>query len=346
MRVTANDESTQRHGLLAAAQHGDEDAFRDLVQPWRAELHAHCYRMLASADEAEDVVQEALLRAWRGLPRFEGRSAVGSWLYRIATNACLDAIQRRSRRVLPADGAPGRPPVAGEEPPERWIEPYPDAVLEAGRAAPEARYERRESVELAFVAALQHLPPTQRAALLLRDVLGLSAAEAAATLHTTTTAVNSALQHARRRLEQRLPERSQQATLRSLGDRKLRDLVTRYADALEEGDVAAMVALLTEDATWSMPPSARCYRGREEIVAFLVAEPFALDWRRLPTRANGQPALGWYRRDEQRGAHVAEVLEVLTLRGARISAVTAFIDRAAFARFALPDELPDEEEAP
>jgi RNA polymerase sigma-70 factor (ECF subfamily) len=280
--------------------------------------------MLGSVHDAEDALQDALLRAWRGLARFAGRSSLRSWLYRIATNACLDVVARRPKRVLPIDCEPLEESV--------WIEPYPDA--------PEASYEQREGVELALIAALQHLPPNQRAALILREVLGFSAREAAAALDTTVASVNSALRRARQGVRERLPEQSQQATLRALGDERLRALVERYADALERADVDAVVALLTEDATWSMPPHASWYRGHESIAAFLLDGPFTVRWRHVATRANGQPAVGCYSWDEARGAYVASVLDVLTLRGERIAAVTAFLDPGVFPRFGLPPELP------
>jgi RNA polymerase sigma-70 factor (ECF subfamily) len=328
--------------LLAAAQAGNEDAFRALVDPWVGELEAHCYRMLASAHDAEDVLQEVLLRAWRGLGRFEGRSSLRVWLYRIATNACLNALERHPRRVPASEGAAeqNRSRELRDVAPA-WIEPFADEVVGVpdGRANPEARFELRESVELAFVAALQHLSPNQRAVLILREVLGFSAREIADILGATTAAVNSALQHARERIDKRLPDRSQQATSRALGDRRLEQLVTRYSRALERGDVESMISMLTEDATWSMPPTPRRYTGHEAIIAFLVAEPFTLRWRHIPTRANGQPAIGWYRHDPETDRYLAEVLEVLTLRGSKISAVTAFIGATPFPRFGLPPAL-------
>src|SRR6266571_6071827 len=239
--------SPQERQLLAAARGGDEDAYRRLVEPRHAELHAHCYRMLGSVHDAEDALQDALLRAWRGMSRFEGRSSLRSWLYRIATNTCLDVIARRPKRVLPVDYGPAADPHDGPGEPiveSIWVEPYPDEKLglEDGFAAPEARYEQRESVELAFIAALQHLPATQRAVLILREVLGFSAREVAESLETTVASVNSALQRARKSVDERLPDSSQQATLRSLGDQKLRELVGRYVDAWEQGDVDAVVA--------------------------------------------------------------------------------------------------------
>src|ERR671933_30196 len=228
--------------VLEAARGGDESAYARLVEPYRPELHAHCYRMLGSVHDAEDAMQEAMLRAWRGLPRFEGRSSLRSWLYTIATNACLNAIAKRPKRVLPIDYAPASDPHTppGEPVVESvFVEPYPDELLgiEDGYAAPEASYEQREAVELAFVAALQHLPPNQRAVLILREVLGFSAQETAETLDTTTASVNSALQRARATIEERTPEQSQQATLRQLGDDQLQEIVERYIEAWERNDV-------------------------------------------------------------------------------------------------------------
>jgi RNA polymerase sigma-70 factor, ECF subfamily len=319
--------------LLDAARGGDHDAYRALVEPHRAELHAHCYRMLGSVHDAEDALQEALLRAWRGLPRFEGRSSTRSWLYKIATNTSLRLIERRPKRVLPADREP-----TDEDP--LWIEPYSDAELTDGHAAPEARYEQRESVELAFIAALQHLPARQRAALILREVLGFSAQEAAETLDTTVPSINSALQRARRTLDERLPERSQQTTLRALGDERTREIVERYADALERADVDAVLAMLADDATWSMPPIPEWYRGHEAIAAFLRDGPFKVQWRHRQARVNGQLAVGCYILDEETGRYEAHVVDVLTLDGTTIAAVTAFVDRSVFARFGLPGALP------
>jgi RNA polymerase sigma-70 factor, ECF subfamily len=319
-----------------------EDDFRRLVEPHRAELHAHCYRMLGSVHDAEDALQDALLRAWRGLGRFEGRSSLRAWLYRIATNAALDVIARRPRRVLPVDLGPATDPSDDRPPPAEsvWIEAYPDALLADGRAAPDARYERRESVEIAFIAAVQHLPATQRAVLLLRDVLGFSAREVAETLDTTVDAANSALARARRSLGQRLPDRSQQATLRALGDDGVRAVVERYVDALDRGDVPGLVAMLTEDASWSMPPQPAWYQGLEAITEFLETGPMPLRWRHRVTHANGQPAVGCYLWDEARGDHRGWVIDVLTLDGPRIAAVTSFIGHEPFARFGLPAALP------
>jgi RNA polymerase sigma-70 factor (ECF subfamily) len=345
MSATSRTTAPREREQLAAARRGDEDAFGALVAPFRRELHAHCYRMLGSVHDAEDALQEALLRAWRGLPRFEGRSSLRSWLYTIATNTCLNAIARRPKRVLPIDYGPANDFGDGACRPlteSAWLEPYPDAELDLpdGRAAPEARYEQRESVELAFVAALQHLPARQRAALILREVLGFSAREVAESLDTTTASVNSALQRARRAVDERLPEQSQQVTLRALGDDRLRGVVDDYMDALDRGDVDRVVALLTEDATWSMPPFPAWYRGREAITAFLVAGPMTEAWRHLPTRANGQPAIGCYSWDAERKVYAARVLDVLTLEGGRIAAITSFVDDEVLTRFGLPATLP------
>jgi RNA polymerase sigma-70 factor (ECF subfamily) len=332
--------------LLAAARRGDEDAFAQLVEPHRAELLAHCYRMLASLPDAEDALQETLLRAWRGLPGFEGRSSVRSWLYRIATNVCLKAIERRPKRVLPADygpasSAPSRPAAPAVE--AGWIEPFPDEAygVEDGRASPEARYERRESIELAFTAALQHLPARQRAVLILRDVIGLSAGEVAEALDSTPASVYSALQRAHKGVDERLPAQSQQATLRALGDERLRVLVESHVDAWERGDVASLVSLLTDDVTLTMPPIPTWFRGREAVASFLAAWPLAhrRSWRMIPVRASGQIAFGAYSRDPERGVFRAHVIEVITVRGDRISEIAAFMAPESFASFGLPAEI-------
>jgi RNA polymerase sigma-70 factor, ECF subfamily len=356
--------------LLAAARSGDEGAFQRLVEPHRRELHAHCYRMLGSVHDTEDALQEVLLRAWRGLSRFEGRSSLRSWLYRIATNASLDAIERRPKRVLPIEFPPADPAGGPGEPllETVWIEPYPDEAMgvAGGLASPEARYEQRESVELAFIAALQHLPATQRAVLILRDVLGFSARETAETLETSTASANSALQRARATLEQKLPERSQQETLRALGDDGVREVVERYLDAWERQDVEAVVSMLSADAAFAMPPLRDWFRGHEAIAAFLAGWPLSGDWRwrALRVRANGQEALAFYSWDPEAGAYERFALNVLTLRGGEIAEVDAFLTRTtedpdrevlarlpeqrfdprrvelAFERLGLPEQLP------
>jgi RNA polymerase sigma-70 factor (ECF subfamily) len=322
----------------------DERAYDQRVEPYRAELRAHCYRMLGSAQDADDALQETLLRAWRALPQFEGRSSPRSWLYTIATNVCLRAIERRGKLVLPAgQGLPGNP---HEETAPRivepvWIDPYPDEELGDGLAGPDAVYEQRESVELAFIAALQHLTARQRAVLILRDVLGFSAREAADVLDATPASIDSALQRARKTVDARLPERSQQATLRTLGDEALHRLVERFVAAWERADIDAVVAMLADGAVLSMPPVPTWFRGREAIAAFLARKPLAGGARRrlVPTRANGQPAFGVYRWDREQGAFAASEIIVLALDGDRIAAITAFLTAEPFERFGLPATL-------
>jgi RNA polymerase sigma-70 factor, ECF subfamily len=348
--------SGPQSGLLEAARGGDEKAFEALVEPYRKALHAHCYRMLGSVHDADDALQDALLRAWRGLSNFRGRSSLRSWLYRITTNACLDVISRRPQRVLPTERqAPADPHQDLDDAVDKpvWIEPYADEQLglEEGLAAPEARYEQREAVELAFIVALQHLPGTQRAALILRDVLGFTAREVAEQLDTTVPSVNGALRRARGAVEERLPERSQQAALRALGDNGIKEIVERYVDAWERGDVEAILALLAEDARYAMPPLPVWYRGRDAISIYLRRSALTVRWRVLPVRANGQLAFACYGWEEEKGVYTALSLDVLTLVGSEATQVSAFVapytrgparERYAadvFGRFGLPDRL-------
>jgi RNA polymerase sigma-70 factor (ECF subfamily) len=333
---------------LEAAQRGDNDAFGRLAGHYRGELHAHCYRMLGSNVDAEDALQETLLRAWRALPRFEGRSSIRSWLYKIATNACLRAIERRPRRVLPVDYGPASDPHDGLAEPVTeavWLEPYPDQPLGLGNgpASPEARYEQREGVELAFIAALQHLPARQRAVLILRDVLGFSARETATVLDTTPVSVDSALQRAHKTVDQRLPEQSQQATLRSLRDDALRQVVQRYVTAWERNDVDAVVAMLADDAKLAMPPVPAWYRGREQVAIYLSGGPLSgtTRWHLIPARANGQVAFGLYAWHDKTQAFMPRAIDVLTLRGRQICEITAFLTPDAFRGFDLPPILPE-----
>ena len=339
--------------LLDTARAGDETAFARLIEPYRSQLHAHCYRMLGSVHDAEDAMQEVSLRAWRALDRFEGRSSLKSWLYTIATNTCLNQIEKRPKRVLPVDYAPAADPHGGPGEPvveSVWVEPYPDELIgvDDDIAGPEARYEQRESVELAFVAALQVLPANQRAVLILREVLGFSAQEVADSLDTTVASVNSALQRARKSVEERAPEQSQQATLRELGDERLSEIVERYMAAWESNDVDTVMELLAEDASFAMPPLASWFGGEESIRIFLEGWPMSGAWRWRPilTRANGQPALAFYIWDEDERAYMPFALNVLTFRGEKISDVTAFVTRAtdipagdSYARW--PDESVD-----
>jgi RNA polymerase sigma-70 factor, ECF subfamily len=331
-----NRSDVEERQLLEAARGGDEGAYQRLIESYQGELHAHCYRMLGSVHDAEDALQDAMLRAWRAMSKFEGRSSLRSWLYKIATNTCLDVIAKRPKRVVPVDYGPATDPHDGPGMPlseSAWVEPYPDETLgvEDGYAAPEARYEQREAVELAFIAALQHLPASQRAVLILREVLGFSAKEAAETLETTTASVNSALQRARATVDERLPEQSQQETLRSVGDDEIREVVESYVDAWDRGDVEAVVSMLTEDASFSMPPMRTWYRGRDGIATWLRRSPLSGDfrWRPLLTQANGQPTLAFYSWDENEQSYVPFALNVLTFEGSQIKDVTAFIVRSS-----------------
>ncbi|WP_436760174.1 sigma-70 family RNA polymerase sigma factor [Streptosporangium sp. V21-05] len=323
-----------RARLLDAARRGDSDAFGHLVDPFRGELHAHCYRMLGSVHDAEDALQEALVRAWRGLERFEDRGSIRSWLYKIATNRCLTLIERRGRRELPTDFRPGAAPLAETS----WIEPYPDE-----RPGPEARYMAREGMELAFVAALQHLSARQRAVLVLREVLGFSAREVADLMETTVASVNSALQRARKTLGTRLPGTGgpRSSDEEGLDEEGLRELADRYATAWEAGDVEAIVAMLTDDARYAMPPLPEWYGGHEEIRAFLVEGPLTYRWRFLPAYANGQLAFGTYAWDEDRKVYVALGLDLLAPRGTRIAEVVSFLTPEIFPAFGLPTEIAD-----
>jgi RNA polymerase sigma-70 factor (TIGR02960 family) len=310
--------------LLHAARSGDSAAFEQLVAPYRGELQAHCYRMLGSLHDAEDAVQDSLLRAWRSVASLDERGFVRAWLYKIATNRCLTALERRSRRELPVDLPPGM--SAAEI---SWLEPYPDT-------SPEARYLARESVELAFVAALQHLSPIQRAALILRDVLGFTAAEVAEQLDTSTASVNSALQRARTKVDSSTPD--QRTVLRELGDHAVAAIVTRWIEAWQAGDVDAIVAMLADDVRYSMPPLPEWYRGLDDVRAFLLRGPLQSRWRFLSTTANGQLAFGTYLWDDTTKEYVAGGLDVLTIRNAQVSEITAFLT-ADLTRFGLPARI-------
>jgi RNA polymerase sigma-70 factor (ECF subfamily) len=328
---------------LNAGPRPESASFEGLAERYRGEIQLHCYRMLGSVHEAEDAVQETLLRAWRGLAGFEGRTSFRAWLYRIATNACLSALERRARdrRLLPQMEGPavGFAPLGPSDNEVAWLEPYPDSLLEDipdPAPGPDARYEMREAVRLAFVAALQELPPRQRAVLLLRDVLGLSAAEASAVLDSSVASTNSALQRAR-------------ATLRSAREPEAvtpsgaRDeiLLARYLQTWRDRDVDGFVALLKEDATWTMPPWRQWYVGRPSIGAFM-----GWAWRSrrrqllLPTAANAQPAFAYYRSDDVGSEWRAFAIQVLSLRDGAIASVTNFVDARLFAPFGLPSTLP------
>jgi RNA polymerase sigma-70 factor, ECF subfamily len=315
--------------LLRAARGGDDDAFGRLVGPYRGEVQAHCYRLLGSVQDAEDVLQESLVRAWKGLGGFDGQGSIRPWLYRIATNRCLTVLGKRARRELPADLTPGAPLTE-----VAWLEPYPDRFL-----GPEAGAEQRESVELAFVAALQHLSATQRAVLVLREVLGFSAAEVAAQLDTSVAAVNSGLQRARKALADRTPAVSQQATLRTLGAGTIKDLADRYAAAWHAADIDAIVAMLADDATYSMPPLPAWYRGLGAIREFLET-PLRYRWRFVPVAANGQMAFGTYLWDDDQDAFVWAGLDVLRFTaGGEVAEVVAFLDAGLCPAFGLPRRM-------
>jgi len=329
---------------LARSRAGDEEAFRELTDPYRRELQLHCYRILGSVEDAEDLVQETLLAAWRGLERFEGRASVRNWLYRIATNRCLNALRDRSRRPreLPPMVEPPEPTRSAEP---VWLEPYPDVLLEGladTSASPEARYETKEAVALAFVAALQQLPPRQRAVLVLRDALGFRAAEVADMLGTSEAAVKGALQRARAALDARLGpgDRESAPAPHSAGER---ELAGSFADAVERGDVETVVSLLTDDAWLTMPPQPFEYQGHVAIARFLRdrADLRGRPLRLVPTRANGQPAFGCYLPSPQAAIARPYGLMVLTLAGERISAITWFADSSVFSQFGLPRSLRD-----
>jgi RNA polymerase sigma-70 factor, ECF subfamily len=327
---------------LSRARAGDEDAFRELIDPYRGQLQLHCYRILGSVHEAEDLLQETLLAAWRGLARFDGRSSLRTWLYRIATNRCLNALRDKGRRPREVQTIAEPPePTRRSEP--MWLEPYPDALLDTvadTSPEPQARYELKEAVGLAFVTGLQHLPPRQRAVLVLRDVLGFRATEVAEMLQSSEAAVKAALQRARAALETRLPTRDRERARLPHSARE-RELVARFADAVESGDVDGVVALLTDEAWLTMPPQPFEYQGHTAIAGFL-RDRDALRGRPLrlvPTRANGQPAFGCYLPDAQTATARAYGLMVLTLQGDHISAITWFGDSSVFPQFGLARTL-------
>jgi RNA polymerase sigma-70 factor (TIGR02960 family) len=322
--------------LLTAARAGDGESFWALVEPHRRELHVHCYRMLGSVQDAEDMVQETLMAAWRGFDGYEGRASVRSWLYRIATNRCLNARRDGTRRPRAGAtfGTAPPPPTRMAEP--SWLQPYPDSLLDGvpdTAPGPEARVERREAISLAFVTAMQSLPPRQCAVLLLRDVLGFRAAEVAEMLDTTEESVTSALKRARAAMPHEPPAR--------MRDAEDRMLAAAFADAMERGDVPAMVALLTDDAWLTMPPAPQQYQGQQAIAEFMRVVAFrggARRYRLIPTSANGQPAFGAYGYDHGEPVGHPRGVLVLTLEGDRISAITRF-DNSAMPYFGLPETL-------
>jgi RNA polymerase sigma-70 factor (ECF subfamily) len=332
---------------LERARGGDDRAFGELTNPYLGELRLHCYRILGSVQDAEDMLQETLLAAWQGLGQYEGRASLRTWLYRIATNRCLNALRASGRRPRTE---PAGPSFLTVEPTRRgeplWLEPYPDVLLDGlpdAAAGPEARYEAKEAVALAFVTAVQHLPPRQRAVLVLKDVLGFRSSEVADMLDSTEASVNSALQRARTTMEHRLPgpDRERAPLPRSARER---DVATRFAIAFSANDVDGVIALLTDDAWFTMPPVTLEFQGHEAIAAFLrdiSAWRGPRNYRLIPTRANGQPAFGCYLQEPQAPVFRAHGMVVLALEGDRISAITRFVDNSNLARFGLPRMLAD-----
>lgn len=325
---------------LASARTGNQEAFERLVQPYRREILVHCYRILGSFEDAEDISQEILVRVWKHLDSFEGRSSLRSWLYKVATNACLDALDSRRVRGLSSELYPRGDPMEELPPPSKevnWVEPFPDEYIDGQPDIyPEARYEVRESITLAFVAALQKLPGRQRAALLLCDVLGWSANEAAEILDTTTAAVNSALQRARETMKQ-----TKRKTTHTRLNEQLSALLARYVTAWEAADSAALVAVLREDVALTMPPLPVWFGGRADVQTFLegglfkMFDPFRV--RLIPVRLNGSPAFAVYQMDPQ-GIYRAAALHILTIENGSISEINDFLtfDGQLFSKFGLP----------
>ena len=333
-----------RQRLLTRAADGDEAAFRALTEPYQRELQFHCYRILGSMHDAEDAVQETMLRAWRGLRGFENRASLRAWLYRIATNRCLDALRDASRRPPASLDAPFAAPAPTRSAEPTWLQPYPDVLREGiidASPGPEARYETRESIELAFIAALQALPPKQRAVLVLRDVLGFHTTEVADMLDSTEDSIKGALKRARATLAQRTPSTDRDSA--PLPDSPSeREIVQRFTAAWESDDIASVITLLTHDAWLSMPPSPLEYQGRDAISAFLRELAVWRGGRRfrlIATRANTQPAFGVYNTDPHAPIAHAGGLIVLTLQGEQIAAITSFLDTSTLPRFGLPRTL-------
>jgi RNA polymerase sigma-70 factor, ECF subfamily len=322
-----------------------------LLEPYRRELHLHCYRLLGSVHDAEDLVQDTMLRAWRHFDTFKGSASLRTWLYTIATNACLDVLKKRSPRTLPTVAYPRADPSRPIAPPIAeaiWLEPYPDSWMAEATENPEARYSRYESVSLAFLTAIQLLPPRQRAILILSDVLDRHASEIAHLLELSVSAVNSALHRARVTLEKNYHTDKREMESGSLPDEETSTLLSRYVHAWEEDDVAGLVALLKEDAILNMPPYPSWYRGREAIRAILHVAPFRAGmqnrWRLSPTHANGQPAFALYRADESKTSYRAYGLQLITIDRSRlpeqIAEVTIFHTSSLVTSFGLPSQLP------
>ncbi|HSL33670.1 MAG TPA: sigma-70 family RNA polymerase sigma factor [Candidatus Limnocylindrales bacterium] len=340
-------DESQAH--LDAARRGDAAAFEALVAPYRRELLAHCYRMLGSVHDAEDALQESLLAAWRGLAGFEGRGSLRAWLYRICTNASLRLSSQRLRRILSPDlGPPGSDPSHLGEPVSEqvWLEPWleEESVVagptDADPGDPADRYVRRETLELAFVAALQFLPGRQRAVLLLREVLGFSAAEVAEILETTPASVNSALQRARKAVNERVPDTTQVEELRALGEVGRRELVDSFVAAWERADIDALTALLAEDARFSMPPLPAWFSGRRDVARFFAEGVFTMEWRLVPILVNGQIGFACYVRDPGGDGFRLGAVNALSLRGGRIAGITGWLDPVVDRQLGLAARVP------
>ncbi len=327
--------------LLAAARRGDQEAFSRLAEPHRRELLAHCYRILGSTRDAEDQVQETMLKAWKKLDTFEGRASFRAWLYKIATNACLDELARRPRRGLPMDfsaAADPRDQLNPAIPDPIWLEPFPDAWLASAPADPAARFDQQESITLAFMVALQQLPARQRAVLLLRDVLGLPAGEVAEMIESSVSAVHSALYRARARLDDSYSQPPSQ------DPEDLETLLEKYLAAWESADIDGLMELLREDATFPMPPLPDWVQGRAAIGEFVRRNILHGEargrWRLVPTRANAAPAFAWYRRTSDRSGYAAFAIQVLTVAEGLVAEAVTFAFPELFPAFALPEAIP------
>jgi RNA polymerase sigma-70 factor, ECF subfamily len=343
----AAESGREEDAVVAAVTAGDQAAFATLAERHRRELQVHCYRMLGSLDDAEDLVQETFLRAWRKRQSFEGRSSFRAWLYRIATNACLDALEGKARRVLPQDVVPAEPDPLAPVPPSAdlpWLQPYPDRLLQGAAPSetePDALVVDRETIELAFLAAIQHLPPRQRATMILRDVLGWSARETAAVLDASVASANSALQRARATLKERLPARRLEWRTSEEPTEEEQALLQRYMAAHERGDADAVADLLREDVRLSMPPVPLWYEGREAVRQMMrpaldpASSDYVGDFLLVPTAANGQPAAANYVRAPGRSEYRALALDVIRIEDGVIAEIVAF-PADVFPRFGFP----------
>jgi RNA polymerase sigma-70 factor, ECF subfamily len=343
-RASFSPDNPHRSEILEAALAGDPNAFSSLTEPHRKELLTHCYRMLGSTEDAEDQVQETFLRAWRRLHTYQGKGTLRAWLYKIATNVCLNVIARRPKRSLPKEIYPSSDPYAPPEPPVTelvWIQPYPDELLAPVETSPEARFESRESISLAFMIALQELPARQRCALILGDVLDLNAAEIAELLDISVSAVNSLLHRARSIMKVRYPGKSLKNPYMTA--EKQNQLLERYLHAWETADIDTIVSMLTQEATFPMPPLPSWYQGRDAIRSFLLATSLAGEaagrWRLLPMQANGLPGFAFYLWDENSSQYLPFALQVLSFAGEGLSDVTTFGFPVLFPIFNLPASL-------